>query len=217
MRIGARILPMTNDSVRTIVDTDAGALPFQRYFVECRCIPIVRSLRFEGAARSIPSTGLLAGLSDPAARAVVICPSNPYLSIDPILAVPGVRDAIARASAPVVAVSPIIGGQAVKGPTVKIMTELGIRADNAAIAAHYHGAIDGLVVDEADAGEAAGLDIPVLPTSTLMTSLEDRERLARDVLSFAGSLSGHAALRRARPDASDGGHLQPVAARPARW
>jgi LPPG:FO 2-phospho-L-lactate transferase len=188
--IGAQILPMTNDPVRTIVETDQGSLPFQRYFVERRCAPAVRSLRFEGASVSKPAGGVVTALSDPDAAAIVICPSNPYLSIDPILAVPGIREALSSSAPPVIAVSPIIGGQAIKGPTVKIMAELGIHADTTAIAAHYRGLIDGLVLDSADAAEVPATSVPVLLTRTLMTDLGDRERLARDVLAFAGTLAG---------------------------
>jgi LPPG:FO 2-phospho-L-lactate transferase len=209
--IQARILPMTSDPVRTIVETSDGTLPFQRYFVERRCAPVVRSLRFEGADASAPADGLLAALSDPAARAIVICPSNPYLSIDPILAVPGVRDALANAHAPVIAVSPIIGGQAVKGPTVKIMAELGIDANTAAVASHYRGLIDGLVLDDADASEAAGVDVPVLITRTLMIELADRDQLARNVMAFAGTLAGRTTLGRSGLHVSDGGWLKPAA------
>jgi LPPG:FO 2-phospho-L-lactate transferase len=187
--IGARILPMTDDAVRTVVETDAGTLPFQRYFVERRCAPVVHALRFEGSQTAEPAAGVLSALSDLAACAVVICPSNPYLSIDPILAVPGIRDALKNASAPVIAVSPIIGGQAVKGPTAKIMQELGIEATTKSIAAHYHGLIDGLVIDDVDAADAASVGVPVLVTRTLMQDTNDRERLAAEVVSFAAALT----------------------------
>ena len=195
--IGARILPMTDDRVRTVVDTDTGTLSFQRYFVERRCTPVVQALRFEGAREAAPASGVLSALADLAARAVVICPSNPYLSIDPILAVPGIRDALENTPAPVIAVSPIIAGQAVKGPTVKIMAELGIEAAARSIAAHYHGLIDGLVIDNGDAADAASVGVPVLVTRTLMQDVVDRDRLAADVVSFAAALasrkSAHAA------------------------
>jgi LPPG:FO 2-phospho-L-lactate transferase len=187
--IGARILPMTDDCVRTIVDTEDGALAFQRYFVERRCAPIVHALRFDGAEQASPAAGVLDALSDPPARAVVLCPSNPYLSIDPILALPGMRSAIACTRAPVIAVSPLIGGLAVKGPTAKIMAELGISATTQSIASHYRGLIDGLVIDEADAGDAPSVGVPVLVTRTLMLDLAARERLASDVVSFAAALT----------------------------
>jgi LPPG:FO 2-phospho-L-lactate transferase len=183
--IAATILPMTDDRVSTIVETGEGALEFQRYFVERRCAPAVRALRFDGADRARPAAGLLAALARSDLRAIVICPSNPYLSIDPILALAGVRAAIANAAAPVIAVSPIIGGQAVKGPTVKIMEELGIPASSPAIAAHYRGIIHGLVIDQADRAELAALDIPALATATMMRDVADRMRLAEDVMRFA--------------------------------
>jgi LPPG:FO 2-phospho-L-lactate transferase len=195
--IGARVLPMTDDRIRTVVDTDGGTLPFQRYFVERRCTPVVQALRFEGAQEAAPAAGVVSALSDLAARAVVICPSNPYLSIDPILAVPGIREALENTPAPVIAVSPIIAGQAIKGPTVKIMSELGIEATTKSIAAHYEGFIDGLVIDDVDAADAASVGVPVLVTRTLMQDFVDRDRLAVDVVSFAAALasrkSAHAA------------------------
>jgi LPPG:FO 2-phospho-L-lactate transferase len=189
LEIAATILPMTNDRVRTVVETAEGDLPFQRYFVERRCTPAVRALRFEGSARARPAAGLCEAISHPALRAIVICPSNPYLSIDPILAMPALRSALAHATAPVIAVSPIIGGRAVKGPTVKIMAELGIDATTASMAAHYAGLIDGLVIDESDADEAAGVDLPVLVARTLMRDLEDQSRLAGQVVAFAETIA----------------------------
>jgi LPPG:FO 2-phospho-L-lactate transferase len=117
---------------------------------------------------------------------VVICPSNPFISIDPILAVPGVRDALRRCRAPVAAVSPIIGGQAVKGPTAKMMAELGLPVDAATVARHYRDFLDVYVADEADAAAVAGLEVPVVLTRSLMQGLADREALARAVLAAAG-------------------------------
>lgn len=187
--INARILPMTDDRVRTIVETDEGDLPFQRYFVERRCAPAVRRLRFDGAEHSHPSPGVLEAIADPGLRAIVICPSNPYLSVDPILAVPGIRHALMRATAPVIAVSPIIGGQAVKGPTVKIMEELGVSPTAASISAHYHRLIDGLIVDDTDRREADTVEIPVVLARTLMKTLDDRKRLAQDVIAFAETVA----------------------------
>ncbi len=187
--IAAKILPMSDDPVRTTVVSDQGRLPFQRYFVEHRCQPVVQSLEFEGAGEARPSRAVLAALSDPALRAVVICPSNPYLSIDPILAVPGLARALAAVAAPVVAVSPIIGGKAVKGPTAKIMDELGVPKTSRAIARHYDGLIDGLVIDESDAVETERLGVPALATKTLMRDIADRENLARETLWFADRIA----------------------------
>ncbi len=186
--IDARILPMSDDPLRTVIETAAGPLPFQHYFVRDRCEPVVTGISFAGAARARPNPGILCALADPALAAVVICPSNPYLSIDPMLAVPGLRIALGACPAPVVAVAPVVGGRAVKGPIVKIMKELGVPATNAAIAAHYEGLIDGLVVDAADAAEADGLALPALVTGTVMTDLEGRMALAAATLDFAATL-----------------------------
>lgn len=197
LAIAARILPMSDAAVRTIVDTAEGDLPFQHYFVRQRCEPVVRAIRFAGAKDAGPPAGLLQLIANPTLHAIVICPSNPYLSVDPILAVPGIAAALATSAAPVIAVSPIVGGQAVKGPTAKIMAELGIAATTQAIAAHYRGLIDGLVIDEADAGDREQVDLPVLVTRTMMRDLVDRERLARDVVAFAETLAQRAAAKRA--------------------
>ena len=131
----ARLLPMSDDQVRTRLRTDAGWLDFQDYFVRLRCEPIVRELAFAGAGDARPHPDFLAALADPKLRAVVLCPSNPFISIDPILAVPGVRAALRACRAPVVAVSPIVAGQAVKGPTAKMMAELGLPVDAATLGA----------------------------------------------------------------------------------
>jgi LPPG:FO 2-phospho-L-lactate transferase len=128
---------------------------------------------------------------------VVICPSNPYLSIDPILAMPELRRALSLCRAPVIAVSPVVGGRAVKGPTAKMMRELGLAVSNEVVARHYAGLIDGLVVDERDADSIASVDIPTLVTRSLMVSLEDREDLARAALEFAVQVSPAVRARRA--------------------
>ena len=179
---------MTDEDVRTIVETDEGSLEFQRYFVEQRCLPRVRSLWFAGACRTRVSAAVSHAIFD-AARAIIICPSNPYLSIDPILSIPGMRAALHQAAAPIVAVSPIIGGEAVKGPTAKIMSELGTPVTNVSIAEHYHGLIDGLIVDAVDRDDAASIDLPVLVTRTLMQDLAARTHLGREALAFAESLA----------------------------
>ncbi|HEX5453735.1 MAG TPA: 2-phospho-L-lactate transferase, partial [Stellaceae bacterium] len=135
--IAARLLPMSDDWVRTRLHTAKGRLDFQDYFVRLRCEPSVSEIVFDGAATARPHSDFLAALADPHLRAVVICPSNPFISIDPILALPGVRAALRECRAPVVAVSPIIAGRAVKGPTAKMMVELGLPVDAAAVAHHY--------------------------------------------------------------------------------
>ena len=185
-RIGARILPMTDDRVVTQLQTDEGLLDFQDYFVRRRCEPRVAAIRFSGAETAAPAPGVIEAIRDPNCRAILIAPSNPYLSVDPILAVPGIREALAEASAPVVAVSPLIGGKAVKGPTAKLMSELGIRPDAASIAEHYAGWLDALLVDSQD--PPVTLPIAQARADTLMTSLEDRIRVARAALDLAGRL-----------------------------
>jgi LPPG:FO 2-phospho-L-lactate transferase len=178
----ARLLPMSDDPVRTRLRTPEGWLDFQDYFVRLRCAPVISELAFEGAETARPYPDFLATLADPDLRAIVICPSNPFISIDPILAVPGVRTALRDCHAPVVAVSPIIGGKAVKGPTAKMMAELGLPVDAAAVAGHYRDFLDAYIADEEDAAAVACLDIPVVLTRTLMQSLADREALARTIL-----------------------------------
>ena len=182
--ISARIVPMSDDPVATRVKTDEGWLDFQHYFVRRRCEPRVIGLDFAGAATARMAPEAAAALADPALRAVILCPSNPYLSVDPILAVPGMREALAGCAAPVIAVSPIIAGQAVKGPTAKMMAELGLEPSAATVARHYEGLIDAFVVDKADAGlEIAGMQVATTPT--LMRNLDDKQRLAHFVLELA--------------------------------
>lgn len=181
------ILPMSDDPVATHLNTSEGDMPFQRYFVERRCAPEVRAIRFEGAERAKPAAGVIEAITAPDTRAIVIAPSNPWLSIDPILAVPGIREALVSARAPIVAVSPIVGGQAVKGPTAKLMQELGLTVTNKSIAAHYADVIDGLLIDERD--DASDISIPQDVCDTLMKTLEDRERVARAALTLADRIA----------------------------
>ncbi len=189
--VAARVLPASDDPVRTVVQTADGPLAFQHYFVRERCRPAVTGFEFEGARAARPAPGVLEALADPALEAVVICPSNPFISIDPILAVPGLRAAVAGANAPVIAVSPIVGGAALKGPTAKMMEELGLPTSATAVARHYGGLLAGFVLDSADAalaGEVEALGMEVLVTDTVMHTLEDRIALARAALGFARRL-----------------------------
>ena len=193
--VAVRIVPMTDDPVRTIVHTrDDGPLPFQHYFVRRRCMPAVTEISYTGAREARPSPAFAAAIADPELRAVIVAPSNPWLSIDPILAVPGVRRALEDVRVPVIAVSPIVHGQAVKGPTAKIMRELGMDPTSSAIARHYDGLIDGLVIDESDGADAEQIGVPVTVTRTLMNDLDDRRRLAQEVLAFAKALAGTATV-----------------------
>src|SRR5665213_2379109 len=186
--IAARLLPMSDDPVRTFIDSDRGRLDCLEYFVRLRSEPPVRSLSFAGSETARPQPDFLAALADPNLRAIVVCPSNPLISIGPILSLPGVREALRDSPAPVVAVSPIIGGKAIKGPTAKMMAELGMQADAAAVARHYRDFLDLYIADEADRDAVAGLDLPVVLGPTLMVTLEDREGLARLVLAAANEL-----------------------------
>ncbi|MBK5263725.1 MAG: 2-phospho-L-lactate transferase [Alphaproteobacteria bacterium] len=181
-----RIVPMSDDPVRSIVSTDEGDMPFQDYFVRRQCAPRFRTIRYDGIENAHPSAGFLAALDDPELEAIIICPSNPLLSIAPILALPGVRDRLNRRVVPIVAVSPFIGGQAVKGPAAKIMSELGLPTTPAGIAAHYGSLLDGLVIDHADAADAPDR---TLITDTLMRDTGDQRRLADETLAFARTLS----------------------------
>jgi LPPG:FO 2-phospho-L-lactate transferase len=187
--IGARILPMSDDPVRTRVLTDAGWLDFQEYFVHRRCEPAVRAIEYAGADRARAQADALAALQRSDLRAVVICPSNPFLSIEPILALPGLRAALEQTAAPVVAVTPIIGGQAVKGPAAKMLREMGFAANSAAVARRYAGLVDVFVSDAADAEPETVPGMRCVRAPTLMTDVDDRERLARTVLALADQVA----------------------------
>ena len=179
-QLGTPILPMSDHPVRTLVHTDEGVLAFQRYFVERRCRPTVQQISFAGLETARPGPGVLEAIEQ--ADVIAIAPSNPYLSIDPILAVPGLADGIRKAAAPVIAVSPLVGGKAVKGPTDKLMGELGFEIGNATIARHYDGLIDGLLVHRGDPvpdGVQTGI------ADTMMRDDTDRMRVAREVLALA--------------------------------
>ncbi len=185
---GASIVPMSDDPVRTRVRTATGWLDFQRYFVEQQCRPQVTEFAFDGAATAKPHPDFIAAITDPELRAIVICPSNPFISIEPILALPGVRAALQKSAAPVVAVSPIIGDHAVKGPTAKMMRELGLKISAETVAERYADFLDGYVVDDCDAALIAKLPAPVVATKALMVSLADREQLATMTLALADDI-----------------------------
>jgi LPPG:FO 2-phospho-L-lactate transferase len=187
--VRCRVVPMSDHIVRTRVKVDHGWLDFQDYFVRDQCAPVVEGFLFAGVESAAPSPGFLAALRDPALRAVVICPSNPFISIDPILSLHGVRDALQTCAAPVVAISPIIGGQAIKGPTAKMMRELGLSVTAATVGERYADFLDGYVIDDRD---ASGLNLPgiaIRATKTLMQTLDDRRHLAAAVLGLADELS----------------------------
>ena len=188
-RFGVRhpIVPMSDDPVRTLVRTHGSTLDFQQYFVREKCAPRVEAIDYSGADRARPSDAFRAALESASLQGIVICPSNPYLSVGPILAIPGVRIALQQCPA-VVAVSPIVAGEALKGPAAKIMRELGADASPLGIARYYEGVVRTLVIDRADAAfapriEALGME-PVV-TDMVMRTAADRTRLARECVALA--------------------------------
>ena len=184
--VPSKIVPMSDDDVRTAAVTDEGTLAFQEYFVRRRCEPVVKRLEYQGLNEAEPSPDFAAVLESSSLRAVVICPSNPYLSTAPILGLKGVGERLRAISAPVVAVSPIVGGEAVKGPAAKLMTEFGVEPSAHSVAAHYGDLLDGFVLDAVDGPLADGIDGPrVMVTDSIMKNDADRARLAQEILSFS--------------------------------
>ncbi|HEY9151553.1 MAG TPA: 2-phospho-L-lactate transferase [Anaerolineales bacterium] len=180
------VIPMSDNPVRTIVNTDEGELALQEYFVHRRCEPRVEGFRFDGVDQAESAPGAREAIQS--ADAVVICPSNPWVSIAPILAVAGIRSTMEAKK--VVAVSPIIGGQTVKGPAAKMYRELGIEPSAFAVAKHYQNLVNGFILDEVDIKlepEIKKLSMKTLVTKTLMQNSDNRRRLAQDVLNFIGN------------------------------
>jgi LPPG:FO 2-phospho-L-lactate transferase len=195
--IAARVLPMSDDVVRTIVHSADGDIAFQEYFVKRKCEVAVTGFTFAGSELARPSAEVEAALRSLDLEAVILCPSNPFVSIDPILSLPGMRQLITKARVPVIAVSPIIGGAAVKGPAAKMMVELGLPSSAATVAAHYRGLVTGFVMDTADAAltPLISQDMAVRVTDILMRDSADRLRLAQECLMFMRSLTGPPAQR----------------------
>jgi LPPG:FO 2-phospho-L-lactate transferase len=188
MGVKTAVLPMTNDAVRTLVLTAEGEIPFQTYFVAMGCEPPVRGFRFSGAEAARPAPGVLEALVG--ADVIVMCPSNPWVSLDPILAVQGVRQAVRDGVT--VAVSPIVGGQALKGPAAKMFREMGIEPSAQAVAAHFDGIVRGLVIDTEDVQQASSIEaggVQTLVTRAVMKGRHARRRLAEEVLGFAQRLA----------------------------
>jgi LPPG:FO 2-phospho-L-lactate transferase len=212
------VLPMSDDPVPTMVLSDEGVLPFQEYFVHRHCKPRIMGFHFKGVGAATPAPGVISALQG--ASLVVICPSNPWVSIDPILSVPGIRETLTSyktstipssllhvsqkaESVKVLAVSPIIGGQAVKGPVAKMYAEMGIAPSALAVAAHYGGLLDGFVYDGIDSDlEKAiqALNLHTYSTYTMMKSSEDRQQLAKEVMSFGKRLQSDTILKKERKD-----------------
>ena len=193
LNIEHAIVPATDDEVPTIVKTpDGGELSFQHYFVRDRCKPAVSGFEFRNIENARPAPRFAAALASDELAGIIICPSNPFVSVDPVLALPGVMNAVSGSSAPVVAVSPIVAGLAIKGPAAKMMQELGMPQTALAVAEHYVGRIDGFVLDVQDedsapAVEALGMTVHV--AQTVMKSLEDKQSLAQEVLAFSQRLA----------------------------
>jgi LPPG:FO 2-phospho-L-lactate transferase len=192
-RLGIRhhLVPMSDAPVRTLVHTTDGVLAFQDYFVRQRAEPAVVEIEYAGASQARMAEGFASTLRNEELQAIVICPSNPYLSVAPMLAIPDVKRMLASRRAPVIAVSPIVGGKALKGPAAKIMHELGQEPSVVEVARFYAGLIDLLVIDKADARLApaiVALGIRVEVTDTVMKQAEDRVRLGRHVVELGRML-----------------------------
>ena len=192
MGVRHRLLPMSDDPVATVLDTDEGELPFQDYFVRRQCRPAVSDYRFDGVERARAQGELMDLLRDPQLDAVLICPSNPFVSVAPVLALGGVREAMEQSAAPVIAVSPIVGGRAIKGPAAKMMQELQLPASALEVARFYRGLLDGFVIDDCDESQAASIEalgMTCLVTATVMHTLQDKTRLARELMTFVDGFS----------------------------
>lgn len=188
-RLGVRctVLPMSESPVRTMIMTNQGELAFQEYFVQQQCQPVVKSIRFAGAEQAQPSREVTSALRT--ADMIIFCPSNPWLSLDPILALPTLRRIIAASRVPKIGVSPIVGGAALKGPAAKMMAELGLEVSPTSVARHLGDVLTGFVldhIDEAHQEAITNLGLRTLVTGTVMLNDEDRVRLAGEVLEFAG-------------------------------
>lgn len=188
LKVTVPLLPMSDDPVRTRVLTADGWLDFQDYFVRRRCAPAVQAFEFAGAGTARAQPQALAALARSDLAAIIICPSNPFVSIEPILAVPGIRAAIERARSPVIGVTPIIGGQAIKGPAAKMLAELGLEVSGAAVARRYAGLIDGFLIDQTDPQPDPVAGVTFFSAATLMQSTEERVHLANAALQAADAL-----------------------------
>jgi LPPG:FO 2-phospho-L-lactate transferase len=189
--VKAAVLPMSDAPVRTRVQTASGLLDFQDYFVRLKCDVSITGLRFDGAAEAGPTEAVEHALDD--AEMMIFCPSNPFVSIDPILAITDIHRRLKATRVPRVAVSPIIGGKAVKGPAAKMMAELGYQVSSLTVAEKYRGLIDGMVIDVVDGdleGDIRALGMAVKTTRTLMVNAEDSARLAAETVEFARKLGG---------------------------
>jgi LPPG:FO 2-phospho-L-lactate transferase len=189
--IKTEIVPMSDDSVKTFVKTTTGTLPFQEYFVKQRCLPEVTGLEYEGIDSAKMSSSFDQYLDDPALQAIIICPSNPFLSVQPILSLPRVRMKLKEITQPVIIVSPIVEGQALKGPTAKLMKELDFDCDVSGIVDFYADIADGIVIDNKDSSyveEIESRGVKVYISNIVMQSLQDKKDLAKEVIQFSKML-----------------------------
>ena len=189
--LAVEVIPMSDQNVETIVNTSMGALPFQNYFVEQRCTPEVVSFSFEGIEDAKPNQILVTSLEQNP-RAVILAPSNPFVSIDPVLALPTLKNIIKESHSPVIAISPIVGDEALKGPAAKMMKELGIPPSVVEIARHYKDFVEFLIIDEIDSrykDEIEILGLKVLITSTVMNNQTDRNKLAEFTLNAVNEIN----------------------------
>ena len=189
--VKSHIVPATDDSLKTLVKTPKGILSFQQYFVRDQCRPKILGLKYEGLENAQPCPALKEALESSLLETVVVCPSNPFLSIDPILAVKGVREKLKSSNARVLAVSPIVGGDAVKGPTANNLRDLGFSVSAYTIAKYYSDFIDGFMLDKGDENEISrieSLGMQVGLADTVMTDLQSKIKLAEDILRFSKTL-----------------------------
>ena len=189
--IKATVLPMSDHMIQTVIDTNKGLLSFQEYFVKQASKPKIKSISFK-SKNPEPTAEVTETLMDPDLKGIIICPSNPYLSIDPILSIEKIRRSIAESKKPRVAVSPLINGQSVKGPTTKIMDELGLEANVLTIAQHYKDYVDGIVIDTSDQGyigQIESMGIHVKLSNIMMNNDDDKKRVAEDVINFIDHIS----------------------------
>ena len=181
--VKSQVVPMSNDSVRTRVCTPTGELEFQTYFVKRRARDSVSGVRFDGAERAKPAPGILEAIAQ--AEAIILCPSNPFISIGPILAIPGVREALRQRRERTAAISPIVGGRALKGPAARMMRGMRLTPSAAAVARHYADFVGVFVLDQIDSKESSRVETlgirPVM-TNTVMSGLRERKALAREVV-----------------------------------
>ncbi len=183
-RVKSDIVPMSDMPVRTMVESDMGILSFQEYFVKNRCEPKVSAIRFEGIENAAPSPAFLECLDEPDLRAIIICPSNPFLSVQPILSLPGLKAKIKATGKPIIVVSPIVNGQSIKGPTSKMMQELNLASNVLTIAELYRDIATAIVIDRQDnnaADEITSMGMVVHCTNIIMNDLQDKIDLAQDL------------------------------------